>query len=192
MPQVKNRQLFKVRRERRGVGHDKPGDVFLVEHDVSKDMGPSTVTAYSGSLGSRGEALRLTEMLNQTYQAFLAGQQTFTMKTILELILRSFCIHENSYDYEDNSKGVGYRKTRQMSAIEACDGDELLGSIIDLFGHWMNDIQTFAAFYGLQIQHKGGEWVVADDVPPPPSPRHYWDNGKWNEPLPHKPSETAT
>lgn len=82
-----------------------------------------------------------------------------------------------------------------------CNGDEHKAQLLLLFSHWSNDIEGYAAHYGVGLAWKqpdgtfthadgtidtllaGGE-VTVIELPPAPSLDHYWYKGVWNAPEP--------
>lgn len=99
------------------------------------------------------------------------------MKELLKQMFQGWILHENSWDSESHR----YTRTAEDCMTEACGGDELKGQLLYLFGHWSNDIQCIAPFYGLALEHRpnSGPLYIKEDVPPAPSPHHYWHNGEW-------------
>jgi hypothetical protein len=77
-----------------------------------------------------------------------------------------------------------YGMQSEEAATKAVGGDELVGTILPLFAYWDNDIISVAAHFGVGYEYdeKTGEARVRDDIPPAPSPYHYWDEGAWQAP----------
>ncbi len=80
-----------------------------------------------------------------------------------------------------------YKLTEEEAMVQAAEGDKELGNILHLFAHWSNDVQSVAAHMGIGIERvdndeHGSILRVRRDIPEAPSPDHWWDEGKWNEP----------
>lgn len=101
-----------------------------------------------------------------------------TMRQILEQMFTGWQIYHQSWDGEKHTRDA----TDCM--IEACDCDPLRGELLALFSHWSNDILSIAAHYGLALHtdENGVMTGVRTDVPPAPSPEHYWYEGEWKAP----------
>lgn len=75
---------------------------------------------------------------------------------------------------------------------EACGGDEIMGSLLSLFSHRRNDVESLAPYYGIALDRdEAGKLYIRDDIPPPPSLRHWWHEGEWTAPLDRETEEVA-
>lgn len=65
--------------------------------------------------------------------------------------------------------------------IQACGGDHVVGTLLFLFGHWNNDIETWAAHLGIAVERDelGHVCGIREDVPAAPSLEHYWEDDRW-------------
>lgn len=108
------------------------------------------------------------------------------MKDILTKIFKGMIAYEESWD------GEKYARQDYECYVEACDGNEIDGALISLFAHWDNDIQTLAPHYGLALRRNAESKLYIDtNVPPPPSPEHYWSEDSWNAPSENGPAEAS-
>lgn len=131
------------------------------------------------------------------------------MKELLLKMFTGWIIREKSwipnpeYDPETSDAYVPagkYGKTREQAMIEACGGDEKVGYLLHLFDHWGRDIMNIAPHFGLAYVRKDsegnllteaqriksgnvGEPSIMEDVPPAPSPDHWWYDNEWQEPI---------
>jgi hypothetical protein len=97
-----------------------------------------------------------------------------------------------------DQEGEDPSRTSEECMTKACGGDELKGHLLTLFGHWSNDIVSLAAHYGIGLARKqpdgsllhedgtvetllAGGVLTIIDVPPAPSPEHYWHAGAWHK-----------
>lgn len=115
------------------------------------------------------------------------------MSVLLQIILEGMAIHENSYN------NGAYDVTRDEATSEAAKkilGDAaenaLTGFFCHLASHWSNDVQTVAAYYGMELLRKEGLGLfVSYDVPAAPSFEHYWDDHQWIAPRDEEETDVA-
>lgn len=113
------------------------------------------------------------------------GRKLF-MRDLLMRMFKAWELHEASWiDHADGGHGA-YEKTDDECYIEACDGDVVMGCMLGLFAHWSNDIQTMAPHFG--IGWDNGKFST--DIPPAPSPLHWWHVDHWKAPIEEKAKET--
>lgn len=98
------------------------------------------------------------------------------IRELLTCMFNGWRLHEASWD-KDARK---YTLDLTDAMTQAAGGDKMLGNLLDLFSYWSNDIQSVAAHYGIAINEDGS---VRTDVPPPPTPEHYWHNNEWCPPF---------
>jgi hypothetical protein len=105
--------------------------------------------------------------------------RTAFMRDLLLRMFKAWELHEASWVSMAVVSGGAYSKTASQCFIKACDGDERDGYLLELFAHWANDIQTMAPHYGIGFDANG---KLRTDIPPAPSPHHWWNEGVWQEP----------
>lgn len=99
------------------------------------------------------------------------------MKELLLTMFRGWALREASWN------GETYLRDEVSCMIEAAGGDSIKGQLLHLFDYWGNDIEALAPHYGIALERDAkGALVIREDVPPAPSPEHWWNEGKWNEP----------
>lgn len=125
--------------------------------------------------------------------AVLADLEHDPIVTLSKQMFAGWIYHEASY-----KDGVAGR-SQEDAMTEACGGDNMRANLLCVFGHWSNDIVAIAAHYGVGLARKqpdgsllysdgtvdtlmrGGQLTIVE-VPPAPSPRHWFNAGVWNEP----------
>jgi hypothetical protein len=101
------------------------------------------------------------------------------MKDIFIKMYRGWLIHQASYDPVKET----YNLTLQEGLEEACGGNELEARALNLFSYWENDIQDISPYFGVALEtNESGDLYVKEDVPPPPTPDHWWNKGEWHAP----------
>lgn len=118
------------------------------------------------------------------------------MKELLVKMFSGWILHEAAFVPSETGPG-GYSITMEQAMTEACAGDAREGVLLTLFGHWANDVVSMAAHYGVGLARrqsdgtllhedgtvdtllKGGVLTLIE-IPPPPTPAHYWSAGQWN------------
>jgi hypothetical protein len=124
-------------------------------------------------------------------KAAYTGPRAYTVRELLLTMFNGWKLREESWvpGREGTTLGMtmgSYARNETECMIEAAGGDVLLGMLLSLFDHWGNDIMSIAAHYGLAFKNNGdGTCSIREDVPPAPSPLHWWDdeNQRWAEPL---------
>lgn len=109
------------------------------------------------------------------------------MKTLLRQMMAGFILHEQSWDEDEKE----YTVPMEEAMRQACGGDARRGNLLYLFSYWSNDILAEAAHYGLALTRVDGRSVLREDVPPAPTPEHWWDENHWEAPLPRDPVDVA-
>jgi hypothetical protein len=122
----------------------------------------------------------------------------FELRAVLPALLR---IMFEGVVIQANEQEARGQETQEPTRIEdamtrACGGDALCGELLTLFTHWSNDVDALGAHLGVGLAHRqpdgelvfqdgtvdtllrGGELTIVD-VPPAPSPMHYWSGGRW-------------
>lgn len=105
------------------------------------------------------------------------------IKNILLLIFRSWQLQQDSRNPETGE----YGKEAEEAATQVAGGDELIGATLPLFSYWDNDLISIAAHYGIGVTMYGDGRINIDlNIPPAPSPTHYWDaeHSQWLAPEP--------
>jgi hypothetical protein len=101
------------------------------------------------------------------------------MKTLLRIMFNGWLLHEQSWDIDRQV----YTRLKEDCFIEAAGGDKIRGILISLFDYWGNDIQSLAPHYGIATDRdENSELIIREDIPPAPSPDHWWSEGKWLSP----------
>lgn len=116
------------------------------------------------------------------------------MRELLKRMFTGFMLHEASWD-----RGAGeYTRTEDDCFTEACGGNAIEGGLLSLFTYWSNDIQSLAPHYGISLERHeapdeetNGELYIREDIPPAPSPAHWWTDGEWKAPPEDEPNEEA-
>lgn len=111
------------------------------------------------------------------------------MKTLLKKMFTGWMLREASWIVPP-TPGEGfplnepyYSKTEEQAMIEACGGNVIEGNLLVLFSHWSNDIQALAPYYGIYLDRdEDGKLFIREDIPPAPSPEHWWNDNAWQEP----------
>lgn len=109
------------------------------------------------------------------------------MQTLFRTMFKGWDLRESSWDpnKSPNWNGDQYTRTPEECMTEAAGGDEHLGYILHLFSHWSNDIISMAAYYGVGIKSREGEFTGFEvvDVPPAPGENYWWDDSghTWKE-----------
>lgn len=100
------------------------------------------------------------------------------MKDLLRKMFQGWILHEKSWDPDAKA----YTRSDVDCMIEACGGKghEIEGQLVHLFGHWGNDIQALAPFFGIRLARNsdGTNLHIVEDVPSPPSEPatdYFWD-----------------
>lgn len=110
-----------------------------------------------------------------------------SMKELLKQMFQGWIIREESYVPPSNDRNFGsYTKSPDQAMVEACEGDEIRGQLLQLFGHWSNDIQCLSAHYGIALERdNAGKLFVNENVMESPGPDHYWDLNTYSwKPIP--------
>lgn len=124
------------------------------------------------------------------------------MRELLVKMFSGWINYEASYVVGPDNK-LHPTTTQEAAMLEACGGDAREAVLLQLFGHWSNDVIGMAAHYGVALARaqpdgtllhddgtvdtlmKGGKLTILS-IEPPPSPAHFWHAGKWqllDEPL---------
>lgn len=115
-------------------------------------------------------------------------ETTISMKELLRRMFREWMLHDVSWDKETER----YTRNDAECMTEACGGDEIMGSLLSLFGHRRNDVESLAPYYGIALaRDKAGKLYIRDDIPPPPSLQHWWHEEEWTAPLDRETEEVA-
>lgn len=112
------------------------------------------------------------------------------IRTLLKQMMQGWILHEASYyappagDDEHDAIIVGsYSRTMNDCMIEVAGGDKVRGLLLYLFADNSNDIQSIAPHYGLTLAYDAdNNLFIREDVPPAPSPDHWWYEGEWRPP----------
>lgn len=104
------------------------------------------------------------------------------VRELLMIINEGQRLREASWDdsREPDWNGGKYSRLEEECFVEAAGGDENLGRLASLFNYWSNDVTSMAAFYGIGFLKDG---TFSTDLPPPPTPEHWWSEGEWQPPF---------
>lgn len=166
------------------------------------------VKAANGEIVAGSEGYASASNAERGYNALLRAVREDVMADLLRIMFKGWMIREASYvrnpewqalldkpnrtAEEDRQmtymSGGDYGKSEEDAMIEAADGNTNLGLLLHYFSHWSNDIQSIAAHYGIGLQREGDvadadSQMVLVDVPPAPSPLHWWNDDAWQEPI---------
>lgn len=162
----------------------------LNRHDERSIAGNAAHVQLLTSVGAITLATETGQPLTLADLRAVAVSDDDPIRTLLKQMMQGWILHEASYyappagDDEHDAIVVGtYSRDTTECMIEACGGDVLRGNLLDLFGHWSNDIQSVAAHYGLALRRDTENKLFIDEnIPPAPSPEYYWHDDQWNGP----------
>lgn len=112
------------------------------------------------------------------------------MRTLLKQMMQGWILHEASYVPQSGSDETSdvivvgeYTRDPVDCMIEAAGGDKVRGFLLYLFSENGNDIQSVAPHYGLALAQNDEQGLfIREDVPPAPSPDHWWYEDEWRGP----------
>jgi hypothetical protein len=85
---------------------------------------------------------------------------------------------------EEMSPEAREQESMEQTYARLSGGDELVGATLPLLTHWDNDLMSIAPHYGIayEFDPATGSGYIREDVPPAPSPNHWWHRGAWQAP----------